>query len=112
MSQERVARVILEKLLASKLGRARPELQYLALNKLNNELAHWKFTFELMGYEVKFDARKQHFISNSKVVETVLNKLLIVGRALAIDELSDLAQLAMVMPEKEREKKLVGGYKI
>jgi len=110
--KERIARYALEKLLATRLGKRRPELQFLALNALNNELAHWIFTFKLMSFRVDFDAKKQQFTSDNPMVAFILNKILIVGRALAIDKLTELAQLAIVAPEAPRKKEEEPGVRI
>ena len=104
----------IEKLLVSRLRRLDPQLGSLALNAYAREIVWWHKQYQLMGFQITWDAKRQRFMCTERdegcrLAEEHLNYLLLLGRAETVPRLSTLDQLllsVLVGEESPRKKSL------
>jgi len=100
----------IEKLLVSRLRRLDPQLGSLALNAYAREIVWWYKQYQLMGFQLGWDAKRQRFRcmdedEGCRLAEEHLNYLLLLGRAETVPRLSTLDQLLLSVPVGEESEK-------
>ncbi|ALL01950.1 hypothetical protein Pyrde_1907 [Pyrodictium delaneyi] len=100
----------IEKLLVSRLRRLDPQLGSLALNAYAREIVWWYKQYQLMGFQLEWNAKRQRFkcLENDegcRLAEEHLNYLLLMGRAETVPRLSTLDQLLLSVPVGEESEK-------
>ena len=93
----------IERLLVSRLRRLDPQLGSLALNAYAREIVWWHTQYQLMGFEIVWDAGRQRFrcldgSEGCRLAEEHLNYMLLMGRAEAVPRLSTVDQLLLSVP--------------
>ena len=104
----------IEKLLVRQLRKIDPQLGSLALNAYSREIVWWHKQYQLMGFQLEWDSKRQRFRcldgdEGCRLAEEHLNYLLLLGRAETVPRLSTLDQLLLSVPageEQERKKTL------
>ena len=96
----------IEKLLVSRLRRLDPQLGSLALNAYAREIVWWHKQYQLMGFNIVWNPKKQRFECTEldegcQLAAEHLNYLLISGRAETIPRLSTVDQLLLSVPAGE-----------
>ena len=100
----------IEKLLVRQLRKLDPQLGSLALNAYAQEIVWWSKQYQLMGFRLVWDPKRQRFRcldgdEGCRLAEEHLNYLLLLGRAETVPRLSTLDQLLLSVPAGEESSR-------